>query len=606
MDVSESYYPIRSLLVRKPESAVQQYGFRIVSYTLFGVLSVFLLIAFWEASIPGVWIVCSYMLLLLAMYALARGGYRHLASMLLCMSPPFLVVVGSFWGARLGYNRLGPLIFYLLQGALILMAILPFLFFPEQRHQRWFWLALQPALWLFVLLVPICMLLGIDLMAMPYTAGKDLLLRVVLWLLMFMTLGGFMWLNRNRWAQERQLREYSRTLEQRIEARTLELQRAKRQAEEANTAKTYFLSTLSHEIRTSLNAIVGFTQLMQTKLRQQEGQDPDLTFFAEGIQLGSRNLLDLINNILDLSKIEAGKMQLHAEEIALKQLLQSVYHLYKANAYERGVCFNYSWDGRLPEHIVSDRTRLIQILTNLVSNALKFTPEGREVRLSAYLTAATQLRLEVMDEGIGIPASQLQQIFRPFEQVRGLQGEGTGLGLSICQGMAHLLGGELQVESLPGKGSRFWLDMPLLSVPAPKPLQTPAALADLDGLQVLVVDYQQTNLILLHHLMEFYHFEGYFASDAQEGLLMARRYLPDVVLIDPRIEGMPLPELLRQLRRIPELMVVPIVAISSDAFVERQQQVLEAGFTAFLSKPIDYQALLSILQASIPSLRVSS
>ncbi|MCP4362778.1 MAG: hypothetical protein GY796_32635, partial [Chloroflexi bacterium] len=230
----------------------------------------------------------------------------------------------------------------------------------------------------------------------------------------------------------------------------------------SNQAKSEFLANMSHELRTPLNAIVGFAQILSLKSRE-VSLPGEFRQFIDNIKLSGQALSELVNNVLDLSKIEAGKMSLSEEDINLKLLVQGIYHINKAQALTKEIDFSYHLASDLPTMIRSDRTKLNQILMNLVGNALKFTPEGKKVQLKAMIDGDATL-FQVADEGIGIPQQRHASIFEAFEQAdAGITRRfgGTGLGLVITKTMVDLLGGEIRVESSPGEGSVFTVTVPL-------------------------------------------------------------------------------------------------------------------------------------------------
>jgi signal transduction histidine kinase/CheY-like chemotaxis protein len=410
-----------------------------------------------------------------------------------------------------------------------------------------------------------------------------------------------------------QLEEYSRTLEAKVEERTLELQeknshlkqeigdrkRAEEAAEAANRAKSEFLANMSHELRTPLNGILGYTQIFKKDKtlteRQKNGNDI--------IHQCGEHLLTLINDILDLSKIEARKMELYPEEFHLPEFLNGIYEICRLRAEQKGIPLIYQTRCPLPKFIRADKKRLRQVLMNLLSNAVKFTEKGSITFKVGY--QERKLRFQVEDTGIGIAPEQLEEIFLPFQQVGEPRRkiEGTGLGLTISRQLVQLMGGELKVKSTLGKGSVFWLDLDLAEVSQ----QSDAANADERTIigfvgskrKVLVVDDQWQNRSVLVNLLEPLGFEVVEASDGLDGLNKACEFKPDLIFMDLVMTVMDGFEATRRLRMLPELNGVVVIAISASVFNFDRQQSREVGCDDFLPKPIREEDLLDRLQVHL-------
>ncbi len=262
--------------------------------------------------------------------------------------------------------------------------------------------------------------------------------------------------------EEAFLKTAADTLAGLIERKRIEvdLRRAKEEAESANIAKTVFLANVSHEIRTPLNAIVGFSRIL---LKHKSQISPRFLRYLENIRTSGINLTEIINNVLDLAKIEAGRVELQEEEIDIRILIQSLYQISKDRAAEKGVQVQYDIDPAVPRTIRSDRTRINQILMNLVDNAVKFTPKGNLVRIEVRRENG-EMVLQIVDQGAGIPKDRLEKIFEPFEQADGsitrIHG-GTGLGLAIVRELTDILGGAITVDTAVGQGSTFTVRLPL-------------------------------------------------------------------------------------------------------------------------------------------------
>jgi signal transduction histidine kinase len=391
-----------------------------------------------------------------------------------------------------------------------------------------------------------------------------------------------------------------------------ELRAAMERAEVANRAKSAFLAAMSHELRTPLNAILGYTQILKRDKHLSPSQQTGLGT----IHQGGHHLLALINDILDISRVEAGKMEFYPKPVRLGELLAVVADIMRVRAEQKSLHFELELAGGLPLAVEADETRLRQILLNLLGNAVKFTDQGA-VRLrvapaspvspvsavspvspAAGAPEIAHIRFEVFDDGVGIEPSQLETIFDPFEQVGDAARRigGTGLGLAISRQLVRHMGGELSVESAPGRGSRFWFDVPLRVVDAPG-----AAVGDQqlpDGYlgprrTVLVVDDVVTNRALLRDLLSALDFRIVEADSGATALRQARFTSPDLVLMElvmPDMDGI---EAMRRLRAEPATARIPVLIVSASSTPEEGRRAIDAGAGAFLGKPVDEHALLA-------------
>lgn len=378
------------------------------------------------------------------------------------------------------------------------------------------------------------------------------------------------------------------------------LAKARDDAETASHAKSTFLANTSHELRTPLNALLGLARLA----RQPEVDELRRREYIEQISDSAETLSAIISDILDLSKIEAGKMHLDQLPFRLDGLLRSLYEAYGALADTKGLGMRLHVDRDIPDVVVGDPVRLRQILSNYLTNALKFTVKG-SVTLAVHSVHGPVLRFEVTDTGPGITPEDQPRLFTPFTQVQNPKGKrvgGTGLGLSICRELARLMGGEVGVESTPGRGSNFWAELPLPESSNTE-LDSSTGSDGMDpvtGARVLMVEDNPVNMMISVALLEQWGADVVQAHDGHEAIAAVERSHRegrpfDVVLMDVQMPGMNGHEATRALRQTYSADELPIVALTAAALVSEREEALAGGMNDFLTKPIDPHRLRSAL-----------
>jgi signal transduction histidine kinase/CheY-like chemotaxis protein len=380
-----------------------------------------------------------------------------------------------------------------------------------------------------------------------------------------------------------------------------ELIEARLQAERSSREKSAFLANMSHEIRTPMNAILGFSELLQAELRETKHHK-----YLQSIRSSATSLLQLINDILDMSKIEAGVMELRPEPTDLREVCDFIRTLFSEPALKKGIKLECHVPEDLPRALLIDRIRLRQMLVNLVGNAIKFTDHGRvDVRVSWQKEpdhGRVTLTIEVVDTGVGIPQDRLEAIFKPFVQAgahREKEIQGTGLGLSIVQRVAEIMGGVVTVTSTLGQGSTFSLRFPGVPISARLPASakvTADRQVDFNVLRparLLVTDDNEANRQYIAGIFQKTHHKLIFCSSGEEALVKAREFIPDIVLLDVRMPGMDGRQTLAGIRKIPGLELVPAIAVTGSTHEDD-------CFSGFIRKPFSIRDLFDGLAEFLP------
>ena len=397
----------------------------------------------------------------------------------------------------------------------------------------------------------------------------------------------------------------------------LAMDEAYRAAKAANEAKTMFLSNMSHDMRTPMNAIIGFSTLLE-----RDASQPDKVLeYNRKIAASGRHLLSLINNVLDMSKIESGKNSLNISEFTLKELLEELESVIQPQIQEKQQSFDVRVCDVNGELFLGDRLRLSQILMNLLSNAVKYTPEGGHIELTILglpeiSRGYAHLRFQVQDNGIGISPEFLKHIFDPFARENNTTASGilgTGLGMAITKNLVDLMGGTISVESTPGEGSTFTVELELRyeAQPAETSRQEEVDLPDsgdngLEGLKLLVAEDNDINAEILEELLSCEGISCERTANGQEALDRFRQTPPgyyDAIMMDiqmPVMNGYEAARAIRDLNR-PDARTIPIMAMTANAFAEDVQNSMEAGMNAHLSKPVDMAVVKDVLEKLIHS-----
>jgi signal transduction histidine kinase/CheY-like chemotaxis protein len=387
-------------------------------------------------------------------------------------------------------------------------------------------------------------------------------------------------------------------MEAEILRRSKELQEANRRLRAADLAKSEYLSRMSHELRTPLNAILGFAQLLEMdELR--EDQRESLGYILSA----ARHLLGLINEVLDIAAIEAGRLALSLEPVGVAEVVSETVSLIRPLADEQGIVL-VSPAQTAGEYVLGDRQRLKQVLLNLLSNAVKYNRPAGSVHLICEHVAGDRLRIKVTDTGLGIPPEAFERLFVPFDRLESEEGpvEGTGLGLPLSKGLAEAMGGTLELASVPQQGSSFWVELPLAEAPELGAGEVAGSVPEQvkveptgPALTVLYIEDNVSNLQLVERVMQRRGIALISAMRPQLGLDLASEHRPDLVLLDLHLPDMPGQEVLRRLQANPKTADIPVVVLSADARPSLITEMLQRGVRAFLTKPLDVRELLELV-----------
>ena len=391
--------------------------------------------------------------------------------------------------------------------------------------------------------------------------------------------------------------------------RAEELRTAKQQADAANRAKSEFLSSMSHELRTPMNAILGFAQLLQDNPK--EPLRPPQKEHVQQILKGGRHLLDLINDVLDLAGIEGGVVALTIDDVAPQEILAECLDLARTLADRHGVALVDGATGRELPAVRADATRLRQVVLNLLSNAIKYNRDGGRVTLGCKPTAGGMLRVSIADTGPGIPPQKQGQLFQPFRRLgaESTDIEGTGIGLTITKRLIELMDGRIGFETEVGRGSTFWIELPLAgeatagagtaAASAGSPKDRSGDVRTIRHTILYVEDNPASQKLMEEIVGRVPNLALISARDAESGLELAKEHRPDVIVMDINLPGVDGFEALKRLREIEHTRHIPVIALTANAMPGDMEMGAKAGFHRYLTKPVNIDEVLDAVEDAL-------
>ena len=385
---------------------------------------------------------------------------------------------------------------------------------------------------------------------------------------------------------------------------TVALRRSKEEAEKANRAKSEFLSRMSHELRTPLNAILGFAQLLEMSALDRDKREAVAQILKAG-----QHLLGLINEVLEISRIEAGRLSLSPEPVLISSAIQETLDLLTPMAVRRNIMLRDEGGKERRRYVMADQQRLKQVLLNLISNAIKYNSDDGTVTIATEEIDGSRLKIKIRDTGPGIKPDSLSKLFTPFERLGAEQTgvEGTGLGLALSKRLLEMMGGSIGVENNPDRGSTFWMELPLVQDPvqqletAMPPVSTTVRPAQQQRQRiVLYVEDNLSNITLIEHIVVHRpHVKLVAAMQGRLGLDLAREHRPDLILLDLHLPDISGEDVLYALRQEPALQNTPIIVISADATRGRIERLQSMGVLDYLPKPLDIKRFLQLLDTCL-------